>query len=255
MPGEGTTLRGYKKRPLAIALIALGFLLVPMVGAAGLFLQAEGAWPLMKPLLTSRYFLQEWILSWSAAVAVYVVSKASFAYFLLLSGYVLTTRFMHLATHPTLETPLSLGITTFWFAVVIYFLLSELKTPYLNPRLRWWTRPRRVSLSCAATLFYQGAKIPATVLNLSEGGVFLKLNEPVAQGQPFPQRLGEEFQLEMVLTPSKSSKRNLAMLGLRGQLVWKAASASLYRYGMGIRFLAISGQEKRLLRDYLRDEG
>lgn len=243
VPARDLPLKGYKKKPISISLIAIGFLLIPVVIGVQLVGLSGGSWQLVGPLLSSRYFLQEWILSWSAAAAVFIVSRWSLAYFVGLSVTVLTNRFMGLAAHSAPDTPLSLGVTGFWFAVVIYFLASELKTPYLNPKLRWWKRPIRREISGEATLLYQGVKVPVEVLNISEGGVFVRLDELAAKDRPFPKRLGERFQFEMA--PAFRSA---------AQLVWKAAPQSPYRYGMGIQFIALSREQKRLLKKYLRHE-
>lgn len=248
------SMKGYKEKPLAITLIAVGFLLIPVALAVQLAAFSGGSWRLALSILSSRYFLQEWILSWSAAAAVAIVSRWSLAYFILLSGYVLTTRFSNWATHPTLETPLNLGITCFWFGVVTLILVSEMKTPYLHPQLRWWTRPRRHPISGEAILLYQGIKVPVEVLNISEGGVFVRLDESKAAHRPFPQRLGEQFQFEMALLPRQPQRSSAAAFRSTARLVWRALPQSPYRYGMGIRFIALSPDQRRLLKKYLRHE-
>lgn len=245
-------LKGYQTKPLAISILAVAFFLIPLAIPIHLFLLAGGSWSLVGAVLRSGYFLEEWALSWSAALAVYLVSKWSFAYFLILSSYALGTKFVRLAAHSNLETPFTLFVTCFWFAVVIYFLFSDLKAPYLHPKLRWWTRPRRVGLSSEATLLYQGQRIPVVVLNLSEGGAFAKLGESVATGQKFPQRLGEEFDFLMALRRADLLESQPVRFESRGKLVWKAEPDSPYRSGMGIQFISVSKEQKRRLKEYLR---
>ena len=133
-------LKGYRKKPRAITAIALAFALLPLVIPAQVLIFSGGSWPLAWQVVCSGYFLQEVLLSWSAAIAVCVVSRWSFVYFILLSVYVLTTRVAYLAQHPHLDHPVSVCITVFWFLVVAHLLGSPLKTLYLNPRARGWTR-------------------------------------------------------------------------------------------------------------------
>jgi hypothetical protein len=248
-------LAGYRKKPFAIALISIGFLLIPVALGTQMFFLSGRSWRVLAAVLTSPYFLQEWVLSWSAAGAVFIVSRWSFAYFLILSGTILTRRFFHLWVNPDLETPFSVGVTCFWFAVVLYFFASSLRVPYLNPRLRWWTRPPRIPIRREATVVYHGTPIPAVILNLSEGGVFLRLDEAVAQGRKIPRQLGEEFDLRMALMPGGRPGSPPEPFESRAQLVWMPKPDSPYRYGMGLRFTALSKGQRQRLRSAFRSLG
>ena len=183
-----------------------------------------------------------------------MVSRWSFVYLLCLSVYALSTKLLHLVTHSHVETPVSLLITGFWLSVVIIIMGSSLKAPYLNPQLRWWTRPARVALCREATLLYHGMEIPATVLNLSRGGAFIRLEERVAQRHGSPQQLGEQVAVRMVLTPSGQPTQPSVVFESDARLVWKAKPESPYRYGMGIQFIHLRHEHARSLTQYLRHE-
>ena len=247
-------IKGYKKKPLVITLIAIGFLLIPTAMPVQMFMLSGGSWPVIGEVLRSDYFLREWGLSWSAALAVYVVTRFSFAYFVSLSAVVLATKVSRTLTYPDLETPLSLLMTLFWFSAAIYFLASSLKAPYLNPKLRWWTRPQRIPLCREAAILFEKAKLPVTVLNLSLGGAFVRLDEQAAEGQRFPQRIGEEFELTMALVTGSQAEATSALFTSKAQLVWKASPESPYRSGMGIRFISLSKEQKQQLIRILRHE-
>lgn len=248
---QGTRLKGYKKKPGAIGVIAIGFLLIPVVMLIQVLMRSGGSWRVLGAVIGSGYFLQEWWMAWSAAAAVYIVSRWSFAYFIILSGYVLTTKIAFLVRHPHLETPVGLVITCFWFGVVIYFLASVLNAPYLNPRLRWWTRPPRISLCRDATILYQGTKIPVTVLDLSQGGAFVRVEETVAEQQAIPRRLGEAFQIAMALMRADPPASAPEPFESSAQLVWKGAPDTPYRNGMGIKFTSLPRVKRRQLKRYL----
>ena len=240
-------MNGYKKKPASITVIAVIFLLLPALVLAEALLRSGASPDVLRNLLSSRYFLQEWALSWSAAAAVYLVSRFSFAYFIALSVAVLAARVSHLASHPDLETPLSALVTGIWLAIVGFVLLSSLRLPYLNPKLRWWTRPPRIPVGREAAIVHQGASIPAVVLNLSRGGAFVKLDEAAAARQQFPQRLGASCALSMLLEPSAPQ------MSLPAQLVWMAKPGSPYRSGVGIKFTSLSREQRRQLRQFLAD--
>lgn len=235
-------LKGYKKKPLAITLVAIGFFLIPVAMLVQVFTLSRGSWEVLEAVLRSDYFLREWVLSWSAAWAIYAVTRFSFVAFVSLSLFVLVTKVSRLMTHPDLENPFSVSITLFWLSVALYFLLSSLKAPYLNPKLRWWTRPARIPKCRQATILYEGVQLPVTVLNLSLGGAFVRLNERMEASRRFPQRLGEEF--EFTIDGAWTSK---------ARLVWKGVPEGPYRNGMGIQFVALSREGKRQLKGFLKD--
>lgn len=244
-------LQGYRKKPRAIIVIALGFLVIPAAVMMQTLFLTGGSWQALGAVMSSRYVLQEWWLSWSAAAAVAIVSRWSVAYLLLLSGYVLVTKLGHLISHPHLETPVSLCITAFWLSVALLLLGSSLKAPYLNPKLRWWTRPLRLSLCRNAAISVRGTMIPVVVLNLSRGGAFVTLEEVAAPPQAPPYRLGEPVELTMDLTPGDQAPEPPMRFSARAQLVWMSKPDSPYRHGLGIQFHALSRVQQRHLRRYL----
>ncbi len=248
------SVQGYRRKPLAIALIAAVFVVMPAVVLVQCFIRSGGSFEVLRQVIGSRYFLEEGLLSWSAAAAVFVVSRLSFLCFALLSGYALFTKGSHLVAHPNLETPATLLITGGWFAVVGYFFTSSLKAPYLNPQLRWWTRPLRIALRSSATITVQKATMPVTVLNLSAGGAFVKVDDALADAQGVPQRLGEPVDVAMELLRGDQPAATALRVAARAALVWKGKPGSPYRNGFGIKFTALSRDQRRQLRQYLRDE-
>ena len=247
------SLNGYKKKPASITVIAVIFLLLPLPVLCEALLRSGASSDVLRGLLSSRYFLREWALSWSAAAAVYIVSRWSFAYFIALSGMVLAERLSHVARHPDLENPLSALMTGIWFAVVGFVLLSSLRLPYLNPKLRWWTRPPRMALGRHAAIIHQGTPIPAIVLNLSRGGAFVKLDASAAARRHFPQQLGASCALSMPLGSPEPASKSAPPVSLPAQLVWMAKPGSPYRSGVGIKFTSLSPQQQRQLRRFLAD--
>lgn len=251
---ENGRVQGYRKKPRAIYVLSAIFLLLPLLTVAQLVGQAGGSWDVARSVLASHYVLTECLLSWSAAAAVFVVSRWSFAYFLGLSAVVLITRVSHLATHPRAESPLGLLATAVWFAVAAYVLLSSVKAPYLNPRLRWWTRPPRLSLSCEATMKTADSALPVEILNVSQGGVFLRLGGPSAAQSALPVRLGDQVTLAMELRHSRPSAAPPLRLTATAQLVWQGKSEGPFRAGFGAKFLGLPRQQQRELTQFLRDE-
>ena len=251
---SGPSLKGYKKKPLPIVLVAGAFLCIPGAVLLQAAVLSGGSWPVVLAVAGSRYFLLEWWLSWSAAAAVYIVSRWSFAYFVALSGYALVTKAIRLGAQPELETPLSLLITGFWLGAVIAFLGSSLKVPYLNPKLQWWKRPPRVRICRNATVTAHGVARPVTVWNLSQGGAFVKLDERAAAPDEAPHRLGETVDFAMELVHVDEGSKPPTPFSARAQLVWMTKAESPYRDGIGMRFLSLSTLQRRQLQELLRHE-
>jgi hypothetical protein len=247
-------LRGYQQKPRAIAVIAIIFLMIPVVMVIQMVVVSGGSWRVVGAVLGSTYVVQEWLLSWSAAAAVYIVSRWSLAYFVVLSGYALSTKLVRLLSVPHLETPLSFFITCVWFAVVLYFFASSLATPYLNPKLRWWTRPPRVPLCREAMITVAGATLPITVWNLSPGGAFVKLDSQQAEHLELPRRLGQDVAFATTLALGDPGLVSPVHFAATAHLVWVAAPESPHRDGVGIRFTSLTGAQRRSLKRFLRYE-
>lgn len=247
-------LRGYQKKPRAIAVIAAIFFCLPLLLLLQVWMLSGGSWPAVLEVAQSGYFVNEWWMSWSAAAAVWIVSRWTFAYFLGLSVYALLTNIPPLFTHPHLETPLSVFVTACWLIVAVYFLASSLKIPYLNPKLRWWTRPTRMAMCRDAMLRYHGIPIPVVVLNLSARGAFVRSKGTASHVRTLPQRLGDTGLLTVSLVRRGRSNERPWRFHSTVELVWKATADSPYRDGMGLRFVSLSRPQRWQLRRFLRDE-
>jgi len=162
------------------------------------------------------------------------------------------TKLSRLAISPQLETPWSLLITGTWVGVVVYCFWSSLAAPYLHPRLRWWTRPPRISLCQEASIVYQGTMIPVTVLNLSRGGAFVRVEDATAEGSAMPRRLGETCRIAMTLGRADQPASDSERFESSAQLVWRGAPETPYRNGLGIKFASLSRSQRHRLNRYLQ---
>ena len=247
-------LRGYQKKPLAITVIAALFFCLPGLLLLQVWMLSGGSWRAVLDVTRSGYFVNEWWMAWSAAAAVWIVSRWTFLYFLGLSAYVLITKTDHLLTHPYLESPLSLLVTACWLVVAVWFLASSLKRPYLHPKLRWWTRPTRVTTCRDAMLRYHGAPLPVTVSNLSVRGAFVRFKETALRAHTLPQQLGETCVLTVSLIRRGRSNVKPWRFHSTVEVVWRAAPDSPYRDGLGLRFVSLSRPQRWQLRRFLRHE-
>lgn len=251
-PTSRPPLRGYQKKPLAISAIAAIFFCLPGLLLLQVWMLSGGSWRAMAEVTRSGYFVNEWWMAWSAAAAVWIVSRWTFLYFLGLSAYALIAKTNHLLTHPHLESPLSLLVTACWLAATVWFLVSSLKLPYLNPKLRWWTRPTRVAMCRDAMLRYRGSPLPVTVSNLSRRGAFVRFKDTALRA--LPQQLGDTCVLTVSLIRRGRSNVKPWRFHAPVEVVWRAAPDSPYRDGMGLRFVSLSRPQRWQLQRFLRDE-
>ncbi|OFZ43917.1 MAG: hypothetical protein A2070_14165 [Bdellovibrionales bacterium GWC1_52_8] len=78
--------------------------------------------------------------------------------------------------------PVFIATTFVNVGLVSYFLLPAVRSAYFNSRLRWWESKPRYQIQCPALFQGQARQIRCTMLNLSEGGAFIKTPSKVQQG-------------------------------------------------------------------------
>jgi len=78
-------------------------------------------------------------------------------------------------------------VTLLQIVLVTYFLLPAVRTPFFNPRVRWWeTKPRyELRLPVGLRKDPQAAWLQSMILNLSEGGCFLEASDRLENGDTF----------------------------------------------------------------------
>ncbi|MEW6055701.1 MAG: PilZ domain-containing protein, partial [Bdellovibrionota bacterium] len=65
---------------------------------------------------------------------------------------------------------------------VSYFLLGAVRAPYFNPRLRWWESKPRYLVQLKAVVSSSTLNQKCTILDISEGGAFIKTAMPLLLG-------------------------------------------------------------------------
>jgi hypothetical protein len=114
------------------------------------------------------------LLPMARGFAVYSMRKWSYPVFFGLCAWSLGQNFHtwwtnHDAFPLMLFLPLWIGNVAF----VGYFLIPAVKAAYTDPKLRWWQSKPRYSVDIPATIRVKGETIQGTIMDLSDGGVFL----------------------------------------------------------------------------------
>ena len=210
-------------------------------------------------------------------------------YFLGLSLYATGIKFYHFQHYNLFESPADILITLLWLGTSFVLVFSTLRIPYLNPNAKWWTQAPRYAHYRPGVLSVYGHLFPIVTLDISGSGIFLKLDErveaeknqrePLQQGSverrsrdilrnPFlteqeieqskknlntyPQKTGEEVSIRVHMIPEAADIFPHQTLEARAEIVWVTKPASLYRYGLGLKFIDPTSAQHRQLKQYVR---
>jgi hypothetical protein len=117
------------------------------------------------------------IAPWLSAFAVFAVKEWSFYVFMSVVAFQTGNVIYQWYTLPQmLNLPTALALSALNAAFGYYFLLPEVRTIYKNKNLRWWEQKPRyeINLKCRIQTGKK-SKLKAHIVDLSEGGVLLKL--------------------------------------------------------------------------------
>lgn len=126
-------------------------------------------------------FLTLTIPSLIAGISIYKVKKWSYPVFLICMIWVMLYEIISFSSHYTvgefiliIVVPMLINIT-----FISYLLLPNLRAPYYNSRLRWWETKPRYLYSTQCEIGIDENKVLGQVMNISEGGIFLNLMNPI----------------------------------------------------------------------------
>lgn len=176
-----------KKRPLAITLIALIYLLEPignaLIAALANDLPLFGSQGIFAHLIWSDWL----ILAMFPVVAAGVYAVRPWGWYLfigfaiVLIGYNLTVFFF---LNPNYDPTLVIGFILVITLVCSVFFRRHVYSPYFNPRLRWWEVAARYKVDLEATLLLDnGAEIHCHVLDISRTGCFVGHHGAIGTGE------------------------------------------------------------------------
>lgn len=136
-----------------------------------------------------------------AGVAIFMMKRWSYAVFCAAMGWSLISKIQHLSyAQGTLPWPALVAVYGLELALVTYFLLPAVRATYFDPRVRWWESKPRYELRLPATLETAAReRLEASVMNLSEGGLFVRAARNLGLGSRIGVAfgiLGQEFEAE-----------------------------------------------------------
>ncbi|MSR78509.1 MAG: PilZ domain-containing protein [Candidatus Omnitrophica bacterium] len=278
-------LSGYRQKPFAIYLFSAIYFLLPFLNFLQLGADLEGSGTHLREILFSPAFLWESFLAFTAAWAIFSVTQVGFFYFIGLSLYIVVMKFYHMQTRSLFEYPMDALAALLWLGTSLGLVLSTLRIPYLNPSVKWWTQSVRYAHFRPGVLSVTGIFFPIVTLDISESGLFLKLDErtdfgnilfnPISDGmeerrsrsisnpfwvsdrirpaaETYPQKTGEEVTVKIHMIPEAADIFPNQIFETRAVIVWASKPSSPYRYGLGLQFSRSSAAQKKQLKAYAR---
>ncbi len=279
---------GYRKKPAWIYVISTLYFLSPLLILAQFYVKVDHSLPFLRQIMVSDFFLMELFGAWSAALAILIVSRISFLYYLTLSFYTIGVKLYNLRFNSLFEYPFDFIVLAFWFLITLLFLFTTLKVPYLNPQARWWTQPKRLTSFALGTIMARGIKFPIVTLNISSTGLFVKLDErainsvlqsyktegsgeekrkaqalgklllspeeldTAARNLPaYPAKLGEKTIVQIQTIPAAASLFPKGLLEASAEVVWATKPGSKYRCALGLRFIDQTSADKKKFQAYV----
>ena len=280
-------MRGFRKKPWWIYALAAGYASAPGLCLLQLAQQVGFDPALLAEILRSSFFWVEAGVGLFCMLGVLWVTRPTFLAVVTLSAISIFQKLSNLASGHLFDTGFELTLLLLWSGLTLGLLFTTLRTPYLNPKLRWWKQQERYRALAHGVLRQGDLVFPVITLNLSRTGIFLKLDERALQsvdspkrdanlpsadrrkhhpaGQlalgrdelttardtldHYPRRLGSHVHL--TLHSSLPAPLD-ASFESEAEVVWSAPLDSHYRFGLGLRFSGQSAAQRRQLKAQLR---
>jgi hypothetical protein len=179
-------------------------------------------------------------LSLAVAVGVYRVRPWGFylfvghALFVSVNNVIIFSRSSHYPLWLVAVSDVSL------FGVLGYFIFSNIRQPFFNPRARWWEQQPRALARLDAVLRVGAAEIRGETLDFSEGGCFVACD---------PDKLPPPGDGTIEVTfPTRSITSKV-------QVVWTRQGNYDDKgpFGVGVKFVDLASEDRAFLRRLVRE--
>jgi len=236
-------LNGYKKKPLLIEIFALLYLLNPIgnillvIFMNSKYTPGENITRIWEFIATGNIIVILNIIFWLSAVplsiGLYKVRLWAWYYFLFHSiGMILLNFFSNDGSIHVSFAPL---INLVMLIPIGFFISKEIRTPYFNPRLRWWEQSSRffhkVKMIIVDKQFY--------TYDISNTGAFIMDdgNADVEVGELIPL---------IILTDNFK-------ISCYAEIIWVNQKEAKYPIGIGIKYYKMKIRDKYVLKAFIKD--
>jgi len=176
------------KRPWVIWLVGLALILSPFYYYAERAMATQQAWTDPQAILarSSMFRVVAAVLGPIVGVLVLMVRRISWYAIIGYSAYVIAANIVLMRAHHARPTLVAVFVPLA-VLIIVYFASREIRSPYFNPRLRWWVTDRE-RFKLRAEIDADPA-IVAETLDISGTGVFLVTDHGMRPGSTFALKL------------------------------------------------------------------
>lgn len=240
---DGSPGRGYERKPAVVILCTLAYLLNPIGNFVyqwrisdlpfGEYCQSLYSLAIEKMDYSVIVNLGLWALAPAVALGIYRVRMWGwFLYLLHASATTVLSLFGPGFSGFGLSTATFINLP--FFAVAGYYLFSEIRAPYFNPRLRWWERYPRYR--DAIHVIIEGKEF--RLFDISSKGLF------VVDVEAPRRKVGDKLVAHVGIGDEIAS--------LRMEIIRVHLGGGDYPAGFGARFLSMDSQARHAVSDYIR---
>lgn len=269
-----TPAAGYRKRPLALVILAVGFALVPLLSWAAWYLPYllagrpenlldvlainygtadNGPWGLAHSILMGALWVLFVVVAWgiwkvtSWGFYMCIVSAAANSLFSMIQ-YGFSTSSDGLVEELVRFNPVNWGVllNLVFFIPVILILNKDIMAPFFNPKMKWWEQHPRVKAMLRIEATIGGQTEYFQSFDISGSGMFLGM------GDLSQRELGdgylENFEARIHLEETGATVTVLCTV------VWVSDGKGRAPAGCGVTFKFRNGAQKRILSSYLKEK-
>lgn len=235
-------MKGYKQKPLLIEIFALIYLLNPIGNLISVIYLNTTNSPMhnFKTLLAlasqGNVIIILNIIFWLSALplsyGLFKVRLWAWYYFLVHSiGMVILSLFgSDFKIHFSFAT-----IVNVLFLIPIgYFISNEIRTPYFNPRVRWWEQSKRFIHDLK--IIIEGKEYET--YDISQTGVFIKSD---VEGEF---NIGELAQMTLIIEDKT--------INCFSEIRWVNNDKTKYPKGYGVKFEKIARKDRQIIKDFIK---
>ncbi|MBF0118457.1 MAG: PilZ domain-containing protein [Desulfobacterales bacterium] len=226
-----------KKKPIPILVATFAYLLLPFFYYIQIAYLANVS-VLEADRVLSLYTPETVLLSLSAIIVsycIYIVKRWSFYVFLVNSIIAIIWNGCVAFYFQGFTIILAIYLLITIAILLNFILIKDMRTPYFNPRIRWWEQEKRYRFDLPATIHFlrNNLRVDGQIFDISASGLFWT---GIMKGE-----VGHNVGV-------KIHHEKLSVIPLVGEIVWVSDGKGRHPRGGGIKFVKTTKSEQKFLR-------
>lgn len=267
---------GFRQKPALINVLGAAFLALALMTLIGGVLKHDLRYA-SDAILRHDFFCQV-----TAALALAVVTRVGYLYFMALSAYFFAFEAAYLLWVGW-EGPFKSSVLAVWLIAFGVMAVTRVRVPYLFPETRWWKRPPRTIHQAGGMIYFKGVKFPIVMMDLSDRGSFVKLDMRLLESEierpeedrrhrggfdatllspeerilarksvgDYP-KMGDRVSIVVRTLPGLDNPLEGSFFETHAEVVWTTKITDPMRWGLGLKFIDLKQSERSKLKKYLR---